>query len=304
MVRSSSRIPVTATSASLTLVCSLTLLVGAPARAWQTPRPLPKLTIQRNGGQLTVRARVPRLAVSQLPRRAVPYTAEPFNLTVVVRQPEVREANIFGSGLVLDLDGDGKTTGVMKVDCDPSGVATAGPLRLTPIGTLPFRYPLRKGGLTGGRLGKRGVSALLYRPCHAQRPVTFGLTRPGQPLKLLWVPGPALQLLVFEAVRGPTAQGTLKLRAVRRNGRPAPRARRHVTYDYEPLFGSTASWAATTFVFVTLDPKSKGDQTVELSLSGAKATSDLMVVGFINWSTKARERLRHGPALRRSNGHR
>lgn len=283
---------------SLTLPCSRVL-------AWQTPRPLPKLSIERGaGGKVIVRALVPGMAVTELPRRAVPYTAEPYNLTVMVRQPEVRETNIFGSGLALDLDGDGKTTGVLKVACDPSGGAQAGPLRLRPVGMLPFRYPLRKGGLTGGQLGKRGVSALLYRPCHAQRPVTFGLTRPGQPLKLLSVPGPALQLLIFESVRGPRSRGALKLLAVRKNGRRDARAKRHQTYDYEPLFGSAASWAAVTFVFVTLDAKTKGDQTVELSLSGAKAATDLMVVSFINWSTKKRERLRHGPAMRRSNGQR
>lgn len=140
-----------------------------------------ELTIVRDEG---VKARTGR----------VRYTAEP-NVLLAVGKATVSEANFVGSGLAVDLDGDGKTKSKIKTRCEEGVVVleTKPPTRIEAVTEFTEDVVRFVYGDGGSRLASTDrAGAVLYSPC--DKGLTFGLD-PAKPLTLLETGSPSVFLV-------------------------------------------------------------------------------------------------------------
>lgn len=292
------------------IVCSCVALAASllqlpAAAAHQVPRPLPKLKIERAGKgktSLKVTVIVPPMAYAGLKlMRPLTYTAEQFTISARARAPYVLERDILGTGLALDLDGDGKTTSRVAVRCSPkTGVAIVekGKLRATlrPVGFPTMRY---RGGKrpTIARLSPRGAQALLYRRCDAKTGrVMIGLNKPSKLLALQRVLGPVVQVIVFQPIK--KARQKVKTLFAQMKGDFGGSVRVHKAKVYERLFGKRAGWSAARMAMIPLPPPKKL-RPIELLLKHADPKAPVLVVASINWAPKVNVRLRGAVAMKR-----
>jgi hypothetical protein len=288
---------------AIALCTSLTLAAG-PALAYQTPRPLPKLSIKRSGKDKTslkITVTVPPLAFSDLPRRPLTYTAEQFTISARARSPYVVEGNILGTGLALDLDGDGKAKSRVIVRCDAkSGAAVVSKgkrsAQLRPVGYPTMRY--RRGNKpTIVRLSPRGAQALLYRRCNTKTGRTMiGLNKPSKLLALQRVVGPVVQVIVFQPIK--RAKQQVKTLFARFQGNFGGSVRVHKAKVYEPLFGKRPGWTAARMAMIPLPRKGKL-KPIEMLLKHADPKAPVLVFAAINWAPSIDVRLRGAPVIKR-----
>lgn len=213
----------------------------------------------------------------------VKYTAEPLNIAGRVAGPALLEADLLGSGLAFDLDGDGSTTGTVPVACD-GDVAVVGDVRLSPVmqlgETATWRY---RDGDHAARLGAKGAHAMLYTACSASSVATVGLAPAGASIDVLEIASPALQLLVFEAAGSADAAPTFSLETA------AADARTFAANVFEPVVTPSPSWHSARWLMAPLDREAL-EQTVTVSIRGPSAVR--MIVASINQAGAGFDRVR------------
>lgn len=156
--------------------------------------PYPAPDLQVFGGRPASRGvtiRVAPLRDAVVPTASVPFTVEPWVLAVRLPPPVLAERDVLGTGLALDLDGDGKRTGRWPLHC-AAGIWQVGPWTLQPLGArLPAELP---------RLGPRGAAVIQHTPC-SEAGVVVGFDPPQDRAALPTrevLPGPLLQISVVE----------------------------------------------------------------------------------------------------------
>ena len=219
-------------------------------------------------------------------------TAEPFSLSITKVADRVTEADVFGSGLALDLDGNGSMADVFDVACDGGSGVLAG-TRLVPVvaedGRFHFAGP--DGASRVVRLGARGAWAVLYGSC--ERDLNFGVSPADHPIEVLELEAPALQILVFEPVEGPDDASKLAVEDVTLSG-DTVKGEVHQGHDYEPLTVAEPRWYAMSWWIAPLDPAAE-EQVMGASLRApADALDGAVVVAIINEATPGSDRIR-GP---------
>ncbi len=145
---------------------------------------------------------------------SVRYTAEP-RVVVAKTKTTVDEANLLGTGIAVDIDGDGKTTSKIRTKCD-AGTAvlqTQPPLRLEPVTELSDAVARFDYGKDDARiLANDKAGALLYAPCDKQM-LILGLD-PSGPLKMHEVPSPAVFVVYRVEVDSADAEDPFTLQKV------------------------------------------------------------------------------------------
>lgn len=205
----------------------------------------------------------------------VRYTAEPLTFSVEVRERQVEERDILGTGLAYDLNGDGDTEDRVSVACDgDSAIVDGHRLRpsMTPGDVALFRYADRP-----VRLGDAGAHAMLYAPCKAGSPVTFGLSDPSRPIDVATVGAPALQILIVEAGKPGTAPG-FDVTEIARAG-AAVDADVHLSHIHEPLTTSTPAWHLARWFMLPLDPQAPSQQ-ISVRVLAERAASRLVIASI------------------------
>lgn len=152
----------------------------------------------------------------------VRYTAEPYVL-VAEAKATLEEANLLGSGIAFDLDGDGKTTSAIASKCDGDVVVlgTEPARRVEPSITLTDAVARFDYGKDGSRLFANASSgALLYAPC-SESLVTIGLD-PRGPLAFQTVASPSVFAVYRVQVDSLDAPDPLSLKALRSGDSPLP----------------------------------------------------------------------------------
>lgn len=211
-----------------------------------------EVTATRVAGGFDVSIRVKRKEGMAVPTAAVPFTAEPFLFTVGSAAGELDEANLFGSGLAMDLDGDGETTTVLPLTCE-GAVARVGDVGVPPVGpggANSYVYYSTSGSPKITRLGDEGAHMVLYNPCD-KPPVSIGVSPPGQTMELETSRGPALQILVIEEVSAPGQKPAFSIEEVTLGG-----ARQDVVPLSTYIFDGTndsPTWHAARWVMLPLD---------------------------------------------------
>lgn len=130
---------------------------------------------------------------------AVRYTAEP-RVVVAKAQTKLDESNLLGTGIAIDIDGDGKTASTIASTCeaDTAVLQTKDPVRFEPVTVLTEAVARFDYGPDDARIMSNGkVGALMYAPCDSGN-IVLGLD-PAAPLEIHSVPSPA----VFVVYRAP-----------------------------------------------------------------------------------------------------
>lgn len=262
----------------------------------------PTVTVRKTAkGGYEVEAVLKRSGKTRPPTGKVPFTAEPYTLTVTARGDTVEENNLFGTGLALDLDGDGKTTGRLKATCEPGGVATLGGTRIEPVNLPEATYRDDKGVSRVARIGKNGAHIILYNRCRGRNPVSFGVApaRKGG-LPILEVDSPALQFLVAEEAAGPAAPVRIKISDLHLNGKPVRPAHMYSAHLYEPTFGKPG-WAVCRWFMLPLVPDA-AHHLFKFTVQGLNPASRSMVIVVLNLAGGKNTRVRSIVGVRRLTG--
>ena len=244
----------------------------------------PEIAVDGTGGAYDVTIRVTRREGAAVPASPVPFTSERYLFTLSSAVGELAEADMFGSGLAMDLDGDGETTTVLPVACE-GGVGRVGEVGLPPIGMggeNTYVYYSTSGTPKVPKLGEEGGHMVLYNPCD-KPPVSIGFAPPGESMTLESATGPALQVLVIEEAAGPQAAPGFTIDDVTLAGVRQDLAR-FLTYVYDGT-ADTPTWHVSRWVMVPLDP--------------AAATQELGLRVTVEGGGVVDENAHDGPALRR-----
>lgn len=215
-----------------------------------------------------------------IPTHAVPFTVEPYTLNLSGAE-SADEANLFGSGLAFDLDGDGATTAKIKLWCmGTTGVFGWGG-RAQPLGQEVWTYAPEK----VVRVGQKGAYAMLYTPCG--RNSVVGLSPADRPIVIESLPGPVLQIQVLEIVPSSSAKSSFELGEVTVGGKPAKVVRIEAML-FEPLRSAKPEWAHIRGVFVAL-PRGARTHQVRLGFTGK---GPAMITSAVNVAPGANQRQR------------
>ena len=272
------------------------LLLGAPARA-DAPRPEMDIVVLPAEGGASLSVTV-SFAPGELPATGdVPYTTERYGMTVPTAATELRESDLFGSGLALDLDGDGRTAGVFPFRCEADGTARLGRLALRPLGLAPMVYRGPDGASPVRRMARKGASVLVYGPCSGER-VSLGLSMPGAPIPTEAVPGPLLQVLVLEAAPGPETPPRLQVLGAQVNGGAIEEPIVYESHVYERLGTERPGWFTVTWLMLPLAADQPTQRaSVQVATEGAPLLR--LVLTTFNYRAGDATRVRVGPEAQR-----
>jgi hypothetical protein len=194
----------------------------------------------------------------------VRYTAEPYVL-VAEAKAKLEEANLLGSGIAFDLDGDGKTTSAIASRCDGDAAVLAlqPSRRLEPVTVLTEAVARFDYGKDGSRLLSNDASGgVLYAPCGDT--LIFGLDPKG-PQSFHTVASPSVFAVYRVQVDSLDAPDPLSLKALRSGDSPLP----HQVHPFREVSvqgGEVKVYAAQLVVFA-LHP-TEPLQHISLQLEG------------------------------------
>ncbi|MBV1857918.1 MAG: hypothetical protein KUG77_05855 [Nannocystaceae bacterium] len=180
------------------------------------------------------------------------YTAEP-RIVVAKAKLKVDEANLLGTGISLDIDGDGKTTSKIRTRCEDGTVVleTPSPLRLESVTELSEAVARFDYGTGDARLlANDGAGAVLYAPCD-KGTLILGLN-PSAPLTMHEVPSPAVFVVYRVEVESAAAEDPFSLQKVD----AGEKAVEHELYSFREFSveGDTVKVYAAHLVVFALDP--------------------------------------------------
>lgn len=223
---------------------------------------------------------------------SVRYTAEP-RVVVAKARTKLDESNVLGSGIAVDVDGDGKTTSKISTKCD-EGVAVLGtkpPLRLEAVTVLSDAVARFDYGENEARvLVNAGAGAVLYAPCDTGTMI-FGVNPTG-PLKMLKVPSPAVFVVYRVEVDSMDADDPFTLQKVDAGDVPVE----HELYPFREVSveGDTVKIYAAHLVVFALDP-APALQHVSLEIAGQKPE---FVTASVNEVDGDGHRIRYGDGFK------
>jgi len=245
----------------------------------------PELQVAVQGSALlvTVHVDVP----SGLSSSHVPFTAEPWNLST----PDLlalRESDVLGSGLVMDLDGDGATNSSLPMLCKTDGRLvisgqTWAALSRGGDGRMEYSPPALP-----QRLGENGVYLLYYSGCEVGKPF-IGLSE--TPIELLSTPGPALNLTVLDVATGAADGGSLEIRDVVIDGEVVEPAVHHSAVGQ--VRSGAINWDHAYWIDLPVDA---GPHDVQFILESDRR-DQLKLIAATVWSDDGVERTRSGRAV-------
>ncbi len=196
---------------------------------------------------------------------SVRYTAEP-RVVVAKAKSKVDESNLLGTGISVDIDGDGKTTSKIQTKCeDGTAVLQTEPaLRLEPVTELSEAVARFDYGKDDARvLSNAGAGAVLYAPCD-KGTLILGLD-PSGPLKMHEVSSPAVFVVYRVEVESADAEDPFTLQKVH----SGEMAVEHDLYPFREFSveGDTVKVYAAHLVVFALDP-ALALQHVSLEIAG------------------------------------
>ena len=212
-------------------------------------------------------------------------------------QGTLREADLFGTGLTLDLNGDGDQDDTFSIACTKRGALRVGRRKVKAIGTVSEdgtwvgRYPKRTSAKRFQPWGKQGASIVLYEPCRAARLSTVGIEPAGSILAIKSTPGPALQLMVGEVVPDASTTQRFILEDITLDGLKPKALSALTSHSYERQTLGGGQWLAFQWYMIPLNPR-MGTQTFRAILKGEKPTSHRFIVAIVNESSNTRHRER------------
>jgi len=271
---------------------------GDKGPAWTgAPYGKPEVTVTKTEAGFDVTVNVRQRDGMVVPKLEVPFTAERYKFELKTAAGELSEANVFGSGLAMDVDGDGAKTSTLPVTCEGS-VVRVGETGVPPIslgGDNSYVYRSTSGDPKVTRMGEEGAWVVLYNPCDKQ-PVSVGFCPPDETMDLKTVAGPVLQLLVIEQAAGPGLKPTFSIADVTLGNAKAG-AEEYTTYIYDGT-SDTPVWHTSVWMMVPLDA-SAAAQTATLRVvvpEGEPVTR--MVMAAVSASPAVGERRRLPPAVK------
>ncbi len=232
----------------LSLISQLLLAGMSTGHPPVYPYERPKVEISKRGTFRHLQVEVKALAKFQAPSHPVPFTAEAFGIHLPKegRPTEILEANILGTGLTLDLDGDGQATGRLSLACEGSRLKLGAQL-LNPLvpknGERYVRYH---------DLPSKPGPTLLYFPCNEDSFLGFGT--PEQPVLLQEMPGPLLQVSVVEQNVKLDQPSSLKLGSWSLDGEAVKPALQLIIRVYEPMGAEKISWSLVHWLLFPISP--------------------------------------------------
>ncbi|MEM6289776.1 MAG: hypothetical protein AAGA54_00880 [Myxococcota bacterium] len=196
----------------------------------------------------------------------VTYTAEP---RVIVGTPAVtlEESDLLGSGIALDIDGDGKTSSSIKTRCDAGTavLATTPPRRLEPVLELTDDVARFIYGEAGSRvLSAPSAGAVMYAPC--DKGLIVGLD-PTAPLRFFETPSPSVFIVYRAKVDSFDAEDPFTLQALNAGEDELP----HELYSFREVNtkDGEAQIFAAHLVVAAIDPAAALQQ-LSLKIAGEK----------------------------------
>ncbi|MDP6942543.1 MAG: hypothetical protein QF464_00210 [Myxococcota bacterium] len=279
------------------LLVALTALAAPPASA-TPPFEKPVISMEPKDGGVELTVELTPVAGADYPTGAVPFTAEPFT---VVASPASRTAeyDLFGSGLAMDLDGDGGTSGAITLGCFAGGVLEVGGTPHRPFvetadgGVWRGNYRNPDGTPRVARVGSAGAWFAVYTPCGPEKSTSVGLSPADQKMRVHEVAGPVLQLLVFEEVFVPSKAPTVTVTDLKRDGRKVAQVFEATTHAFEPLFDARPVWYGVVWRMISLG-KTAGPRTITARLAATDSSRRRMVVAIVNTSPAPGIRARAG----------
>ncbi len=223
---------------------------------------------------------------------SVHFTAEP-RVVVASGQTNIDEANVLGTGLAVDIDGDGKTTSKIRTKCDGAAaiLQTKPPLRLEPVTELSEAVARFDYGENDARvLAAEHAGAVLYAPCD-KRTLILGLD-PAAPLKMHEVASPAAFVVYRVEVDSVDAEDPFTLQKVDRGEDSVE----HQLYPFREFSveGDVVKTYAAHLVVFALDP-GVALQHVTLEIAGQKPE---FVTASINEVDDDGHRIRYGDGFK------
>ena len=222
----------------------------------------------------------------------VRYTAEP-RVVVAGAQTTIDEANLLGTGLALDVDGDGKTGSKIASKCE-SGVAvlqTEPPLHLEAVTALTEAVARFDYGPGDARLlSNDQAGAILYAPCDSGQ-IVMGLD-PERPLKIHEVASPAAFVVYRAEVDAIDAEDPFTLQEI--NAGEA--AVEHDLYPFREINveGDAVKVYAAHLVVFELDPVTPL-QHVSVKIAGEKPEFITVSINEVDADGK---RIRYGDGFK------
>ena len=274
------------------------IALAAPTASATPPFEKPVISMEPKDGGVELSVQLTPVEGADYPTGSVPFTAEPFTV-VASPAPRTVEYDLFGSGLAMDLGGDGQTSGAISLGCFAGGVLEVGGTSLR-----PFAETVDGGGWQGNyrdpdgtprvaRVGSKGAWFAVYTSCGPEKSTNVGLSPANQEMRVHEVPGPVLQLLVFEEVFVPSKAPTVTVSQLKRDGRKVSQVFEATTHAFEPLFDDRPVWYGVVWRMIPLG-KTPGPKTITARLVASDASRRRMVVAIINTSPAPGIRIRAG----------
>jgi len=272
----------------LALLLSVAPLLAAPAANAEAPFQDPVISLVEGDGHADVTIELTPVEGVAYPTGKVPFTAEPYSV-VVSPAASTLEFDLFGSGLAMDLDGDGQTSGTISLECLAGGVLQVGGTPVRPFvdkmvpGSWLGNYRNADGTPRVARVGKKGVWFAVYTPCRPERPTSLGLSPGRRGMKVHEVSGPALQVLVLEEVFVPSKAPTVKIGKLTLDGRRVRPSFAATSHAFEPVLDARPLWHGVEWLMVSLG-KTPGAHTITARLTAKGEPRRRMVVAILNTS--------------------
>ena len=265
----------------------------------QSPFEPPAMTLEKQADTVTATVTLTPVEGATYPTGKVPFTAEPYSILVTPASGVV-EYNLFGSGLAMDLDGDGETSGTIQLGCYAGGVLQLGdsPVRpfvekLSAESGWRGNYRNPDGSPRTARVGKKGAWYGVYTPCGPDQSTTVALAKTKREIAVHEVTGPVLQFMVFEEVFVPSASSSVEIKKITLDGRRVRRAFKASTHAYEPVFDTKPAWYAVEWRMIPLGDR-LAPHTLTVRLDAPSSDRRRLIVAILNQSPEPGIRERVG----------
>lgn len=210
------------------------------------------------------------------------YTAEPLMVVSAQGHKEVKESDLVGSGLKLDLNGDGDTDDTLPTRCEGKR-SVIGESTFTPLLTSS---QMVYGDKSVGRIGDKGAHVVQYSRCGPF--LAMGFSPANRPITVEKLKGPMLQISVAQPQASPRALPTVTTSNWTMDGKPASPKLTQVK-SYEPGPQEKPSWVHVHWGVMTIPVG--GAHKIRFRLDGS---GKVLIAAAVNVAPEAGRRWR-GP---------
>ncbi len=220
----------------------------------------------------------------------IPFTAEPWSFNVDGAVPDMVESDLFGTGLQIDLDGDGETTSTLDVNCRLNGDLSIGSSAFRPLAVGDFTEMHYPGNMTR-------IDSGAYVAHYGCGPtVSFGLS--ADPIDIERTPGPAVLVALLDRQSGELRElSPPQVRDVRVDGVLVPTPDLFIAKEMNVSSANGApkleSWIGLTWFHVEVG---SGAHDVSFVVTGERV-ADLVVLMSTTWSVNGDDRHRTDRAV-------